>query len=324
LTDWATWPKPIQLSLKTRRLHALEWATVAHSVNRFALIGHGAVGSLFARLLRTGGAQVISYDVLLDDPQRSGQMRSRIAADGARPSLMEEAIRWSEYILVTTPVQACREVAAHAAPHLRPDHVYCDFASASPALKREVAAKVAGSRAAFVEGAILGAVGASLTSPAILLGGEAAEAAAVVLSHYGLRASFYSREIGRASAFKMIRSVFSKGMETLLIETLVSAKRAGLLDEVWREIRDTLAPDRMERMLETWIRSHAVSSNRRYHEMLEVGQYLEELNMPPVVTRAAADVFRRSTELGIAAAFEREPDRFTDVIDFLASKMKSR
>ena len=105
--------------------------------------------------------------------------------------------------------------------------------------------------------------------------------------------------------------------ETLLIETLLAARRAGLLDEVWEEIKATLAPGRVERTLETWIRSHAISSERRYCEMLEVNGFLEELDVAPLLSRAAADTFRRSNELKMAAAFKTEPDHFNDVIEYL-------
>jgi hypothetical protein len=79
----------------------------------------------------------------------------------------------------------------------------------------------------------------------------------------------------------------------------------------------------MERTLETWIRSHAVSSERRYGEMLEVNGYLEELEMRPLLSRAAAEMFRRSNELGIAAAFKSEPDRFGDVIEYVETQSRS-
>jgi hypothetical protein len=122
----------------------------------------------------------------------------------------------------------------------------------------------------------------------------------------------------------MIRSVFSKGMETLILETLVSARRAGLLDEIWAEILETLAPGRTERVLQTWVRSHAVSSGRRWHEMQQVSAYLEELAVPPVMSTAAAEFFRRSNDLNIAATFTAEPDSFTDVVDFLAEHVSTR
>ena len=290
-------------------------------MRRFGLIGHGVVGSLFARLLSSRGAEVLSYDVLLDDPQKIESTRVKIQADGARPAAFDETIAVAEFVLAVTPTQACLQAAQRAAAHLRPEQIYCDFASTSPAVKQEIGGVIASAGAIFVEGAILGAVGASLTCPAILLGGEVAPRVSAELNSYGLKTSAYSKEIGRASAFKMIRSVFSKGMETLLIETLVSARRAGLRDEIWTEIRDTLAPDHMERMLQTWIRSHAISCSRRFCEMQEVSRYLEELNVPPVITRAAAETFRRSIELGIGTAFESEPQQFTEVIEFLAERL---
>ena len=284
----------------------------------FGLIGHGAVGSLFARLLREHGARVISYDALLDTNAEA--IRRKIVADGAEVGTFEGVLRESECVLSVTPTQSCRDVAARASRCLRPGQVYCDLASASPEMKREMAAEVNASGAIFVEGVILGAVGASNVSPAILLGGAGGEAAAATLQQYGLRARFYSSEIGRASAFKMIRSVFSKGVETVLIETLVAARRAGLLDDIWREIRTTLSKDGVERMLETWIRSHAVSSERRYCEMREVSGFLEDLGVEPVLTRAATELFRRSNESGIAARFKTEPERFAEVIEFLESE----
>jgi hypothetical protein len=80
----------------------------------------------------------------------------------------------------------------------------------------------------------------------------------------------------------------------------------------------------MERTLETWIRSHAISSERRYCEMLEVRRFLEELDVEPRLTGAAAETFRRSNDLGIAAAFDHEPDRFADVIEYLDLRSRSK
>lgn len=292
-------------------------------VHRFGLIGHGAVGSLFARLLCTRGAEVTSYDVLLDDAATADKSRLRMTADGARPRALEQAICESEYIPAITPTQACQDAALRASRYLRPGQVYCDFASTSPAAKRELASIVGGSGALFVEGVILTAVAASPVCPSILLGGSDAKAAEGVLNHYGLRTRFYSSEIGPASAFKMVRGIFAKGMETILIETLLTAQRAGLMNDIWAEIRDILAPDSMERTLEAWIRSHAVSSERRYCEMLEVIRFQNKLDVQPVLTRAAAHVFRRSTDLDIAAAFPDQPERFAEVIEFLDSRLKT-
>lgn len=289
------------------------------TVPRFGLIGHGAVGSLFARLLSQHGASVVSYDVKLETPATAEPIRQRILDNGAQPADFEQVLQQSDFVLSVTPTQSCVDAAKRASRLLHQGQIYCDLASAPPEMKREIAAVVSASGAEFLEGVILGAVGASKTCPAILLGGAGAESAASVLQQYGLRARFYSHEIGRASAFKMIRSIFSKGMEALLIETLVAARRSGMFEEIWSEVTSTLAKDGVERMLETWIRSHAVSSERRYCEMREVTAFLEDLGVGTVLTRATTEVFRRSNDSAIADRFPVEPERVTEVIDFLLS-----
>jgi 3-hydroxyisobutyrate dehydrogenase-like beta-hydroxyacid dehydrogenase len=164
----------------------------------------------------------------------------------------------------------------------------------------------------------------SSTSPVILLGGPAGEIAARLFQHYGLTARFYSSEIGRASAFKMLRSIFSKGMEAVLIETFVAARRAGLMDEIWDEIQTTLAAGKVEGTFETWIRSHAHSAERRCFEMQEVNRFLEDIGVPAVLPHAARQVFARSVELGIADAFPQEPDSFREVIEYLERETGDR
>ena len=151
----------------------------------------------------------------------------------------------------------------------------------------------------------------------ILLSGPGGESVACAFRQYGLAARFYSPEIGRASAFKMLRSIFSKGIEAVLVETLVAARRAGLLNETWDEIRSILSTGNVEDTFETWIRSHARSAQRRYCEMQEVSQFLEDISISPVLPRASAQVFARSCELGVADAFPQEPESFRDVIEFL-------
>jgi hypothetical protein len=115
----------------------------------------------------------------------------------------------------------------------------------------------------------------------------------------------------------MLRSIFSKGIEAVLVETLVAARRAGLLNEIWDEIRSTLSTGKVEDTFEIWIRSHARSAQRRYCEMQEVSQFLEDISISPVLPRASAQVFARSCELGVADAFPQEPESFREVIEFL-------
>ena len=282
----------------------------------FGIIGHGVVGSVFSRLLRNHGVRVLSYDRLLDRQETASLMRKKIEDDGSKACSLAEVLAASDYILSVVTPQSCREVADDVSRSLHGHQVFIDLTSTAPAVKRMIGATVTNSGAKFVEGVILGAV-RLLTSPIILLGGPTGDSVALVLQQYGLAARFYSPEIGRASAFKMLRSIFSKGMEAVLVETLVAARRAGLLDEIWEEIRTTLSTGNVEDTLETWIRSHACSAQRRSHEMQEVSQFLEEIGMQPVLPRAFGQIFARSLGLGVSDAFPQEPESFREVIEYL-------
>jgi 3-hydroxyisobutyrate dehydrogenase-like beta-hydroxyacid dehydrogenase len=249
-------------------------------------------------------------------------MRKKIEDDRSKACSLAEVLGASDYILSVVTPQSCREIADCASRSLHGHQVFVDLTSTSPAVKRMIGAIVTSSGAKFVEGVILGAVSPS-TSPIILLGGPAGDSAAFVFQEYGLAARFYSPEIGRASAFKMLRSIFSKGIEAVLVETLVAARRAGLLDEIWKEIRTTLSTGKIEGTLQTWIRSHARSARRRCHEMQEVSQFLDEIGIEAVLPQASGQVFARSFELGVSDAFPQEPASFKEVIDYLEKQQSN-
>ena len=288
----------------------------------FGIVGHGVVGSLFSRLLCNHGARVLSYDCLLDRPDTASLIHKKIEDDGSKACSLDEVVCASDYILSVVTPQSCREIADCVSRALRGGQVFVDLTSTSPAVKRMIRAIVTNSGAKFVEGVILGAV-SSMRSPVILLGGPAGDSAALVFQQYGLAARFYSPEIGRASAFKMLRSIFSKGIEAVLVETLVAARRAGLLDEIWEEIRTTLAAGEVEGTLQTWVRSHARSARRRYHEMQEVSQFLDEIGIEAVLPQASGQVFARSFELGVSDALPQQPASFREVIEYLEKQQSN-
>jgi 3-hydroxyisobutyrate dehydrogenase len=282
----------------------------------FGIVGHGVVGSLFSRILSNHGARVLSYDCLLDRPEKASLMQKKIEEDRSKACSLAEVLGGSDYILSVITPQSCREIADCASRSLHGHQVFVDLNSTSPAVKRMVGASVTNNGAQFVEGVILGAVSSS-TSPVILLGGPAGESVAWVFQQYGLAARFYSPEIGRVSAFKMLRSIFSKVVEAVLVETLVAARRAGLLNEIWEEIRTTLSTGQVEDTFQIWICSHARSAQRRCCEMEEVSQFLEDIGIPSVLPRASGQLFARSFELGVADAFPQEPESFREVIEYL-------
>lgn len=245
------------------------------------IIGFGQVGSLFASVMLRHGADVAAYDVA----------REKVTVPLLEP---EELAARSDWILSVVTTQAALEVAGRWMPLLREGQVYLDLNSTSPRVKREIAERIGQSRAAFAEGVILGAVGAEGERVRILTGGPEGRRAAELLRRYGLNASFFSEQTGQASCFKMLRSVFSKGAEALLIEMLTAARRAGIAAEVFRDLSDFMTANPFERVAANWITSHLPACERRYHELRQVTETLRDLGLTPIMSLAAEALFDRS------------------------------
>jgi 3-hydroxyisobutyrate dehydrogenase-like beta-hydroxyacid dehydrogenase len=288
---------------------------------RVAFIGFGEVASAFSGALCTRGAAVAAYDVLLDHaggPERLAARAGGMAVD-FRP--LSDAVRDARYVLSTVTTSVAVEAAQRCAPLLTGSHVYVDFNATDPRVKRDIGNVIAPSGAAFVEGAVLGAVGVTRAATEVLLGGPHARQAERDLVELGLNVRFYSEEIGKASMFKMIRSVFSKGLEALLIEFLVAGERAGIRGDLWREVVQLMADHPFEKTASNWVRSHATAHGRRYHEMKQVAGVLRQLGIEPTMTAATEAFFERSCSLGLREAYPDTPPTMDDIVTFFNERL---
>jgi 3-hydroxyisobutyrate dehydrogenase-like beta-hydroxyacid dehydrogenase len=257
------------------------------SLMRIAFVGFGEVATAFSTALAARGAEIAAFDA---NPERT-KVRS-----------LAEALRGADYVFSTVTTSVARQAAGQCAAHLRRGQTYLDLNATEPRLKAEIGRVVSPSGAAFVEGALLGAVGVTGAKTEILLGGPHAKRAERELIDLGLNVRFYSEEIGKASMFKMLRSVFSKGMEALLIEFLAAGERAGVRSDLWSEVTTLFATQGFEKVAANWVRTHAGAHERRHHEMQQVVGVLRELGVEPLVTSATESFFARSGRLGLRPA----------------------
>ena len=201
---------------------------------RITFIGFGEVAGAFSGALAARGAEIAAHDVLLARPGGMERLQARAGPVPVSFLPLREALYGAKHVLSTVTTTVARNAAEQCAAYLQAGQTYVDLTATDPGTKKEIAAIIEPSGAKFVEGALLGAVGVTGAKTEILLGGPHAKAAEYELAEgLGLNARFYSEEIGKASMFKMLRSVFSKGMEALLIEFLVAAERGGIREDLW-------------------------------------------------------------------------------------------
>jgi len=292
-------------------------------MTKIGVLGFGEAGAAFAGALAAAGARVYSYDLLWDDAGEAISSRHREAQPGIEFCGLSELLAAAEIVLSTVTTDAALQAARACLPGIGPGQIYCDLNSTAPRVKREIDALYAASGAAFVEGAILGAIGVSGARSKILLGGEHAQPLSAKLNSLGLVTLAYSREIGKASTFKMLRSVFSKGLEALLVEFLMAGRKAGLERDLWREIAELMSGDRFDKVARNWVCSHAVAHQRRLHEMQQVDELLTEMGLESIMTAATTRFFERSTRLELGAAFARRPNDIEDTVDALLNRIST-
>lgn len=285
-------------------------------------IGFGEVAPVFSKPIGEQGAKVAVYDVLLATAQGRRILQERVRADGIVFRPLAEVVGDSDYVLSTVTTQAARKVARESAVYLRPGQVFIDLNSTSPSVKIEVGRIIEPSGADFVEGAILGAVGATGVQTRILIGGARGREAAETLAELGLKTSYYSPEIGKASTFKMLRSIFSKGLEALLLELLIAGRRAGIEKDLWQDIMDLMTRNPFDRVASNWVQTHAVAHERRYHEMRQVVETMREIGVDPVMTAGTEAFFKRSLSLGLNEAFPVKPESVEAVVDHLERRLR--
>jgi 3-hydroxyisobutyrate dehydrogenase-like beta-hydroxyacid dehydrogenase len=284
-------------------------------------MGFGEVASRFAPALQASGAKVVAYDVLLDKPGGAEVLAAR--AKGTAPGMLPltDMIAAADIVLSTVTTDVALSAARSCVPHLGARNVYVDLNATSPGLKREIAAVIAASGAEFVEGAILPAVGVMGARSQVLLCGKRAAELAATLTTLGLNFDAYGEEIGKASSFKMLRSVFSKGLEALLVECLLASRRAGVEQDLWREIVATLDAASFEEVGGNWVRTHGTAHARRYHEMVQVDALLREMGIDAPMTAATVALFERSGRVGLKERFATAPASATEVIAALDASL---
>jgi len=279
---------------------------------KIGFIGFGEVGRTFAREMKSKGARLFYFDIMGDRHE-----------DWIEYLPLKELLQTCQIILSTVTTDVAKSVAKTAAAFLGPGKTYADLNSTSVEVKKQVAEIIMKTPANFVEGAILSAVGEAGARAAILVAGPKAEEFARVMNQLGLvNLKSFSTKIGDASQVKMIRSVFSKGLECLLLEMMVAAKRAGIADYVWGEIVEFMSKNSFERVAANWVKTHPAACERRYHEMVQVVETLEGLRVEPIMSSGTKNFFAKSLQLNLARQFPQKPENFWEVPEFIADSMK--
>lgn len=264
---------------------------------KIALIGCGEVGHCYAQAWLAAGHELAGSCDLRQDPE----MQARVAAYGS--TLHREPGPWlAQADLVACAVfgHAALDVARQALPHLRQGAAYADLTTASSADMRAAAQEAARHGVPFTDVAIMGAIVLLGARTPLLCAGTGAPAFAAFAQGCDAPARAIEGEAGDAVRLKLLRSILTKGMESLAVECLVAAERMGLRDALYEVLADI---DRtpLTAFMDSFVRSHVLHAPRRLAEVREASRQLVEAGLQPLVLAGVERLFARTTQ-GIEAA----------------------
>lgn len=251
------------------------------------VFGLGEAGSQIAADLARAGADVHGYDPA-EVPTPEGVVRHH--EPGA-------SVKGSRLVLAVTGAGDAQRAIAQAWEEMRRGTIYADLSTAPPAFKEDLADTASLRGLVFVDVALMGTVpGHGLATPS-LASGPGAVVLADIVNGLGGRVEILSDRPGDAAARKLLRSVTTKGLTAVLMESLEAAAALGDAGWMWTHlVKFVTAAD--EGLMRRLIEGTPRHIDRRIVEMESARAFLESLGVDPTMTRATVEALRQMKEKG--------------------------
>lgn len=268
---------------------------------RLALRGFGEAASAFASgWKRDAVASIAAYDekITIAAEREALDARAR-SCDVVLSQSAVEAFSDADVAVSLVYADRALDAARDTAKIAKRGALYIDGNSCAPHTKRSAAETLLAAGVDYVDMAIMAPVHPRKEKTPVLLSGPDAERAARLLQALGMEPRVVGVEVGQASTIKLTRSIMIKGLEALMAECFLTARTAGVDDEIiasleasdpdidW-QARRAYAMDRM-----------TVHGGRRAAEMEESAAMVAELGLYGDMAAASARWQRRLGELSI-------------------------
>ena len=272
-------------------------------------IGFGEAARAFHQTLAAHdpGLRFSTYDILLGDPG----MRAAIEQRGVEVAETPAALGDADWIVSAVTADQSLAAVEAIAPHLAAGRLVVDINSVSPGRKRASAALVEARGARYLDMAVMAPVHPRGHRTPVLIAGPAAAALEPELNRLDFSFRVAGETVGAATAIKMVRSLFVKGLEAVTVECLLAARASGCFDEVYgslaRDFPGLGWPDFAAYEFERTLRH----GRRRAAEMRESAATIAELGLNGALAAEIAEVQER---MGAADAPPPKADALSDGI----------
>jgi RraA family protein len=253
---------------------------------RATVLGLGEAGTLYSLGLVKLGWTVTGFDPA-DNATPTGVVRAESA---------EEAVRGADAVLSLVGGKAAAAAAGSVGPFLEAGAVYADMNAGDPSVKRQIAETVGAHR--FADVSVVGSVPAHGAATSVVISGAGSDLATRVFTELGAPVENIGGAPGDASARKLLRSTFMKGLGALIVESAAAGRAADA--EAWMRTQIANELNGGEAALDRLHDGTVKHAARRATETSAAADLVSSLGQVPVMTRAAAELHRSLADAALA------------------------
>lgn len=257
--------------------------------NLLAFVGFGEAGYNIAKGLKAEGLErMVAYDVMQDNPEKGALIHKRAEELGITlASSLEEAVSSSDFVFALTHASVAVQTAKSVLPYMKAGQTYVDLNSCGPNAETEMDNLPWAEGVLFCDGSMLDSVPKYGHKVNMYLAGAGAHKVYDTFKAYNMNQHPLDAPAGGASAIKMFRSVFSKGLPQLLLECMVPAAKYGVMSEMLATLNETYGKwHTFEEVSDGVLDRTLIHAARRVGEVHDVVETVEAMGYDASMSRS--------------------------------------
>jgi len=266
---------------------------------RVGIMSIGEMGFHWAKLLKSHGVEVLTYDKDRGEVSRKRAENAGVTSVRSMNDLVQEAELIVSIVVPSAAKKVASKVAKAALKTGRKDLLYCDANAISPMTADAIAEVLTPAEVNFVDGCIIGSAAKMGKGTIVYLSGPQAERLRG-LEAFNIPLKLLGSGTNQASAFKVVYAGLTKGLQGLFCELLMGARKFGLLNEIRAQYEESF-PGLLGRVAPSIV-GLQIHAGRRAEEMDELKRTFNSQGLDSFMAPAVQKVLQAIAALNVGQA----------------------
>lgn len=261
--------------------------------------------------------RVFAYDPMWDNATYGPLINKRAETAGViLKKSMKDLVERVTILFVAVPANQALEVSEEVKKYVKDELLYIDVSASTPEIKKKISNNIEKQGGYFIDVAMMGSLPVYKHQVPILASGTYTDLFIELMSPFQMNITKVSDIPGDASAVKLIRSIFMKGLPALLIEMLEVAHQYKVDELVINSISETMDKNSFQETMNRLVTGTSVHAFRRALELEGTIEMIESSGLDPRMSIAARDKIRKLNNFNLKEKFEgRTLINWIDVIE---------